>query len=84
MVFGKEVRISSKRSIKGPIAQKIGLIFLVPALLSFLLKLIPNSPLSVILAVVILAGYGIAVISIFYFIFFYKSDSEDKVQTPNL
>ncbi|MDP3661661.1 MAG: hypothetical protein Q8R17_02330, partial [bacterium] len=73
MVFRKEVRISSKRSIKGVVAQKIGLIFLVPALLSFALKLIPDSSLSAILGFISLAGYGIAIVSIFYFIFFYKS-----------
>ncbi len=77
MVFKKEVRISSKRSIKGKIAQRIGLIFLAPAILSYLLRLIPESPLSVILAYITLAGYGVAIISILYFVFLYKSTNED-------
>lgn len=80
MILKKEVRISSKKSIKGPVAQKIGLIFLVPALLSYILKLVPPGPFSVILAYVSLAGYAIATISIFYFIFFYKPTSKDSAK----
>ncbi len=81
MIFKKEVRISSKRSIKGRVAQNIGLIFLAPAILSYVLKLIPDSPLGVILSYVSLVGYGIAIISIFYFIFFYKSTNNGGVST---
>lgn len=77
MVFKKEVRISSKRSIKGRVAQRVGLIFLVPAILSYVSKLIPESSLSVILVYVSLVGYGVAIISILYFIFFYKDKSVD-------
>lgn len=76
MVFKKEVKISSKKSIKGKVAQKIGLIFLAPAVLSYAVKLIPDSPLSVILGYIVLVGYGIAIISIFYFIFFYKPKND--------
>lgn len=81
IVFKKEVRISSKRSIKGKTAQRVGLIFLAPAILSYLLELIPESSISVILGYVTLAGYGVAIISIFYLVFFYKS-TNDGVETP--
>ena len=80
MIFEKKVRISSKKSIEGTIAQKIGLIFLIPALLSYAVKIIPRNPLSTIFAYASLAGYAVAIISIFYFIFFYKITNKDTHQ----
>lgn len=80
MIFKKEVKISSKKSIKGKVAQKIGLIFIIPAILSYILKLIPENPINVFLIYVIFTGYAVAIISIFYFIFFYKIKSEDKIK----
>lgn len=76
MVFKKEIRISSKRIIKGKLAQKIGIIFITPALLSYAIKLIPESPFSVILAYISLVSFALAFISIIYFIFFYKSHND--------
>ena len=81
MIFQKEVRISSKRSIKGPVAQKIGLIFIVPAILSFIPRMFPQNFFSVIISYVVLLGYAIAVISIFYFVFFYKDTEKGDVKT---
>ena len=75
MVFKKEIRISSKKSIKGKIAQQTGLIFILPALLSYGIKLMPESPISMLLAYVSLVAFGSVVISIFYFIFFYKTEA---------
>lgn len=80
MIFKKEVKISSKKSIKGKVAQKIGLIFIIPAILSYILKLIPENPINIFLIYIIITGYAVAIISIFYFIFFYKIKSEDKIK----
>ena len=78
MIFKKEVKVSSKRLIKGKTAQKIGLIFLIPVILSYISKLISSGSHSVILAYISLVGYGIAILFIFYFVFFYKQTNNDK------
>lgn len=77
MVFKKEIKISSKRVIKGKIPQRIGLVFVISGLLPSVIKLIPESPISVMLEYVSIASFVIAFLSIFYFIFFYKS-AENK------
>jgi len=81
MIFQKEVKISSKRSIKGPIAQKIGLIFIVPALLSYIPAMFPKNFFSVIISYVVLLGYAVAIITIFYFVFFNKDAGKDDIKT---
>ena len=78
MVFKKEIRISSKRIIKGKVAQKVGIIFIIPALLSYVIKLIPEGSLSVIFAYISLASFALAFISIIYFIFFYKDKMNEN------
>lgn len=78
MIFKKEIKISSKKSIKGKTAQYAGLIFVAPALLSYVLRLIPEGLFSVIFAFINLALFGLAVLSILYFIFFYKQPVESK------
>jgi len=77
MVFKKEIRISSKRTIKGKIAQRVGLIFIISGLLPSVIGLLPEGPMSMVLGYLSLASFVIAFLSIFYFIFFYKS-SENK------
>lgn len=90
MVFKKEIRISSKRSIKGKIAQRIGLVFVISGLLPSVIGLIPESPISVILGYVSIASFIIAFLSIFYFIFFYKVQnsgnkiSVEKIESPEI
>ena len=81
MVFQKEVKISSKRSIRGPITQKIGLIFITPALLQFVPKMFPRYFLSAVISYIVLIGYVMAIISIFYFIFFYKNTKNNDSKT---
>ena len=83
MIFKKEVKISSKKSIKGKVAQKIGLIFIIPAILSYILKLIPENPINVFLIYVIFTGYAVAIISIFILSFSIKLRVKTKLKLHN-
>jgi len=72
----KEVIISKKRVIRGAAAQKIGLMFIIPSFLTFIINAFPSVLLRVILTLICLAGYAAAIVSVFYYVFFYKPPKE--------
>lgn len=47
IIFKKEIVISSKKSIKGTKAQIIGLLLIAPALLGYVLQIIPEKPTQI-------------------------------------
>ena len=75
MIFKKEVKISSKRSIKGGVAQKLGLIYIAPAILTLFAKTLPVGSLQIITSLVVIAVYIVAIFVTIYLAFFYKPKS---------
>ena len=74
MIAKQEVKISSKRTISGKNAKKLGLIYLIPAIFSFLPLLIPIEEVIIFVPLVSILGYAVAIIVTIYLVFFYKSE----------
>ena len=72
MVSQKEVKISSKRSIRGPLAQKLGWMYIVAGALPFTVGLIPFAPLWVAGSFVESVLWVCVIVVTVYFVFFYK------------
>jgi hypothetical protein len=72
IIFKKEIKISSKRSIKGGAAQKLGLLYFLPGILTLLARTLPTEELQTITSLAVIAGYIIAILATIYLVFFYK------------
>ena len=78
MIFKRKSKFPLKIN-KGQSRSKIGLIFIIPAILSYILKLIPENPINVFLIYVIFTGTQWPLL-VFLFYLFYKIKSEDKIK----
>ena len=78
MIFKKEIRISSKKSIKGSITQKVGICFIIPTILGYAAKVVPEG-VATVLAFISLTFLIIDFCLIVYYVFIYKPRSGDVV-----
>ena len=78
VIFKKEVKISSKRSIKGGVAQIVAIPIIVLAISAIALRLIPEGPTHDILESILSISTIVVIINCIYFIFFYKSKTDDS------
>lgn len=73
MIFKKEIKISSKRSIKGGVAQRLGLLYFVPGVLTLLARTLPQGLFQEITAMAVILGYVVAILVTIYLVFIYRS-----------
>jgi len=74
MIFKREIRISSKKTIKGSVAQRVGICFVIPAILAYGAKMVPEG-IATIFAFISLAFLVIDFGLIIYYVFIYKPRS---------
>ncbi|OGN29175.1 MAG: hypothetical protein A3A33_02855 [Candidatus Yanofskybacteria bacterium RIFCSPLOWO2_01_FULL_49_25] len=83
IVSKKEVKISSKRSIKGRVAQIIGILIIFLAILAIARNLVPEGPTSDILVSILSITIVVVIITCIYFIFLHKSNTDNSQTTQS-